>query len=889
MCFIYLLTNIPIEFLPMQQRKTTNKELDLSAVIDLTETVSKDLQIVCYQQIYQNKTKMSDYKILSNLAKGGFGEVFVGVKEKDLIQNNNTKVVYAIKRISKDMCKRNKNTAFFMSEREIMTSLDTTWVVKAHECLQDDCYLYFIMDFIPGGDLLGYLSKTDTIGPEEVKFYAAEILLALDFIHEKGYVHRDLKPDNVFIAEDGHIKLGDFGSSGKMENGIITSKVPIGTPDYVCKDVLEVGENGLASYTQSVDLWTLGVIIHEMASGVPPFYAESLRETYRKIQEIDYERLDDPDLNDLLENLLCNRDKRFTSEQIKKHKFFEGIDWERIREMTPPFIPEIKDKEDVSHFANMTFKPETSTIKGGYKDFIGFTYDPKYVRTFGETMTKRMMEQGEQLVADSAKFLSGAQLTNQTKNAFEQSLSQDNLYNEETVNQLKKQIEEFDEKLKNKEVELDDLITTKMLEIDDLNLTISDLECERENKTDEVTKQSNSLKHFDLSLANKREELRVIIDEIINKKEDLENVQKDIKTKTELKLSADQTSYLKDLIYDIKTSLERSKFNTRLADIKKGFYFFYKEHEDMRKQLMISREIVDDDNLADLKKTIRSYKTEIKDYQQRIEIEENARIRLETENKRLQEQLSSNTVCFTNKFSVKNALNNNLIQITVENNQMIFNDKRSDIGLIYVRDLRNGEYHHLDYKKRSLTVIVHFLKEFTHSLHSSSFTRKSAAAIEKELDTEKVLLSGLEELEYIIDGASLKDVQRQKQGSIKKIEKLMKELKIAKSQTGHSSCSESNCIDSNIISVNTVEFNNHIFREHTVGKGTLCDHCGDLMYGLLNQSYHCPDCLLTVHKECYILVETSCEMQQAINKGTFVPVTMNNIEEKERILRVVKS
>ena len=838
-----------------------NKQVDLSAVIDLTESFAKDMGIFYYQKLFQNKTKVTDYKILNNLAKGGFGEVFIATKIR-----NPTEVV-ALKRISKDMCKKNRNTTFYMTEKDIMTAFDTEWMVKAYECIQDDYYLYFIMEFIPGGDLLGYLSKTDTIGINEIKFYASEILVALDVLHSKGYCHRDLKPDNIFIGTDGHIKLGDFGSSGKITDGYCVSTMPIGTPDYVCKDVLENDEDGIAKYSTSIDLWTLGVIMYEMAAGVPPFYTESLKDTYRKIVEIDYERLEggDPTLQDLLDKLLCDKDKRLTSEQIKEHPFFEGVNWADIKSTKPPFIPNVKNKEDISYFDQQSFKPVNSTIKGGYKDFVGFTHDPKYVRTFGESIMKNMF-----------KDKKGDFMYQHTLSSTEIFNSQESLNT--TEKELRAQIEQHELKIKQKEAELEELISSKMLEIDDLNCTIEDLTGEKEQKISEVNKQRSELQNITLNLTEKTDTLKLTADTLKTKEEQLSNLKIDIEQKLKLTLDQTEKSYLSDAVNDLKHSIERSKFKEKITDVKKSFYWFYKEYEQIKKELDLSKVTVEDASLSELKKSIRAYKTDVKDYQQRIEIENAARTQLEVENKRLLKLLKDNqAMTVVKSFKVKNALNNELVTIQLDQGIFVFNDIKVDKSMIYIRDLKNNEYHHFPYKKRALCVIVHFLKDFHGSHTSSKATHRKVKVVEEDLANEKMMLQGLEELELLITGNEAKDIRNQKAGSLKKIESLEIELKLARNST------QGEISDDDM---NVVEFNNHMFVEHTVGKGTLCDHCGELMYGMMNQSYHCADCKLTVHKECYILVQTSCELQKAINKGRSVPVVVQNIEEKEKLLNM---
>uniref|UniRef100_A0A8C8HTB4 Rho-associated protein kinase 1 n=1 Tax=Oncorhynchus tshawytscha TaxID=74940 RepID=A0A8C8HTB4_ONCTS len=330
------------------------------------------------------RMKAEDYEVVKVIGRGAFGEV-------QLVRHKATMKVYAMKLLSKfEMIKRS-DSAFFWEERDIMAFANSALVVQLFYAFQDDRYLYMVMEYMPGGDLVNLMSNYDV--PEKwARFYTAEVVLALDGIHAMGFIHRDVKPDNMLLDKAGHLKLADFGTCMKMnKDGMVRCDTAVGTPDYISPEVLK-SQGGDGYYGRECDWWSVGVFLYEMLVGDTPFYADSLVGTYSKIMNHKNALTfpEDSDISKDAKNLICafltDREVRLGRngvDEIKRHPFFKNDQWtwENIRETAAPVVPELSSDIDTSNFDEIeedrgdeeTF-PIPKAFVGNQLPFVGFTY-----------------------------------------------------------------------------------------------------------------------------------------------------------------------------------------------------------------------------------------------------------------------------------------------------------------------------------------------------------------------------------------------------------------------------------------------------------------------------------------------------------------------------------
>lgn len=286
--------------------------------------------------------KPEDFEVLTLLGKGTFGKVFQ-------VKKRSNGKIYAMKVLKKAYIVKQQEVEHTLAERSILRSVNHPFMINLRYAFQTETKLYLVLDYVNGGELFFHLKKEGKFSEARVRLYAAEIALALQHLHSMSIVYRDLKPENILLDADGHIKITDFGLSKEIPEG--TTHTFCGTPEYLAPEVLKGQGHGTA-----VDWWSLGTLIYEMLTGLPPFYSQNINIMYQKILngELRYPPTVSLDAQSLLDGLLT-RDpaKRLGSnppDDIRGHPFFRTIDWEKLynRQIQAPFKPKVKSEADVS-------------------------------------------------------------------------------------------------------------------------------------------------------------------------------------------------------------------------------------------------------------------------------------------------------------------------------------------------------------------------------------------------------------------------------------------------------------------------------------------------------------------------------------------------------------
>ncbi|XP_020386414.1 ribosomal protein S6 kinase alpha-3 isoform X6 [Rhincodon typus] len=310
----------------------------------------QEIPITCLVKEGCEKADPSQFEFLKVLGQGSFGKVFLVRKA----QGSDAGQLYAMKVLKKATLKVRDRVRTKM-ERDILVEVNHPFIVKLHYAFQTEGKLYLLLDFLRGGDLFTRLSKEVMFTEEDVKFYLAELALALDHLHSLGIIYRDLKPENILLDEQGHIKLTDFGLSKESIDHEKKAYSFCGTVEYMAPEV--VNRRG---HTQSADWWSFGVLMFEMLTGTLPFQGKDRKETMTMIlkAKLGMPQFLSPDSQSLLRMLFKrNPGNRLGAgpdgvEEIKRHSFFSTIDWNKLcrREILPPFKPAIGRPEDTFYF-----------------------------------------------------------------------------------------------------------------------------------------------------------------------------------------------------------------------------------------------------------------------------------------------------------------------------------------------------------------------------------------------------------------------------------------------------------------------------------------------------------------------------------------------------------
>lgn len=289
--------------------------------------------------------KLEEFKKISVLGKGSFGKVV-------LVKLIPTNKYYAMKILKKRFIILNNQVNQIMAERGVLEKLENPFIVKLYYAFQDNSRLYFITDFMQGGELFFHLRKNSNYQESDVIFYSSEILCAIEYMHKTNCMYRDLKPENILIDKYGHICITDFGLSKILQSSNEKTYTLCGTPEYMAPEILM--NNG---YDKTCDWFSFGVLIYQMICGNIPF---KQNESHLGIK-VYYQPIRTPtnisyNARDIIEKLLeINPNERLGfngTDEIKKHPFFANVNFEQIqnKQYKPPFVPHLKNDEDLKYF-----------------------------------------------------------------------------------------------------------------------------------------------------------------------------------------------------------------------------------------------------------------------------------------------------------------------------------------------------------------------------------------------------------------------------------------------------------------------------------------------------------------------------------------------------------
>ncbi|KAK9135996.1 hypothetical protein Syun_015326 [Stephania yunnanensis] len=390
-----------------------------------------------YMRLQRHKVGIDDFEQLTVIGKGAFAEV-------RLCRDKNTGEIFAMKKLKKSEMLSRGQVEHVRSERNLLAEVDSRFIVKLFYSFQDSDFLYLIMEYLPGGDLMTLLMRADILSEDVSRFYMAECVLAIHSIHQHNYVHRDIKPDNLLLDKNGHVKLSDFGlcktleskhPSVLLENEVFTihestnemeeqpqnngspwsmpkeqlqqwkrnrralAYSTVGTLDYMAPEVLLK-----KGYGMECDWWSLGAIMYEMLIGYPPFCSDEAKITCRKIinwktcLKFPEEPKISDDAKDLICRLLCNVETRIGTrcvDDIKGHPWFKGVQWDRLYEIEAAYRPIVNGELDTQNFDKFEdaggppaelprVGPWRKMLTSKDAHFMGYTYKKSdVIKSFG--------------------------------------------------------------------------------------------------------------------------------------------------------------------------------------------------------------------------------------------------------------------------------------------------------------------------------------------------------------------------------------------------------------------------------------------------------------------------------------------------------------------------
>ncbi|KOC68176.1 Microtubule-associated serine/threonine-protein kinase 2 [Habropoda laboriosa] len=358
----YIITKLSLNRDPISELQE-----DLNKLEDSASSSDSNLQIASSPNKDEEKSQRipceSDYEVLKLISNGAYGAVYL-VKEKTTRQR------FAMKKINKNNLMLRNQVEQVFAERDIMSFTDNPFVVSMYCSFETKKHLCLVMEYVEGGDCANLLKNIGPLPPDMARFYFAETVLAVEYLHSYGIVHRDLKPDNLLITALGHIKLTDFGLSkmGLMSlatnlyEGYIdrdtrqfSDKQVFGTPEYIAPEVIL-----RQGYGKPVDWWSMGIILYEFLIGCVPFFGDTPEELFAHTVNDDIEWPDEddwpvqPEAKDIITALLQQspRDRLGTggSHEVKEYPYFYGVNWNSLLRQKAEFVPQLVNDEDTSYF-----------------------------------------------------------------------------------------------------------------------------------------------------------------------------------------------------------------------------------------------------------------------------------------------------------------------------------------------------------------------------------------------------------------------------------------------------------------------------------------------------------------------------------------------------------
>lgn len=321
-------------------------------------------------------TVLDKFNTISVIGKGSYAKVI-------LVRNIEDNKLYALKVLNKERVELKRQETHVKTERDILVEMNRSpFLVNFHGSFQTPTKLYFILEYCAGGELFNYLQKCKRFDERTAKFYAAQMILAIEFLHKKDIVYRDLKPENVLIDAEGYIKISDFGLSRISVKGNEAKSI-CGTPEYLAPEIImKIG------YGKPVDWWTFGSIVYEMLTGFPPFYTKNRNELFERIKFVapHYPSYLSTSVKNLLEQLLKkDPNKRLGTQggaaEVKAHEWFSDVNFDDIlhKRLPPPFKPKIDANYGLNNFDKefteiSLVSPE---VDKNFKKFEGFTWEDK--------------------------------------------------------------------------------------------------------------------------------------------------------------------------------------------------------------------------------------------------------------------------------------------------------------------------------------------------------------------------------------------------------------------------------------------------------------------------------------------------------------------------------